>query len=70
MEGVKCGGRVRVGGDLIHKSWLIEFLAWGRFLAPPPKRFGAQEASVLLVGFCFQRLVLLSVHATAVAAAI
>jgi hypothetical protein len=32
MKGVKCSGRVGVGGDLIHKSWLIQFLASERFL--------------------------------------
>jgi len=31
--------------------WRASVVVGERFLAPPPKRFGAQEASFLLAGF-------------------
>jgi hypothetical protein len=47
----RCGERVWVGGLLGHK------LCWSRL-----KFIWSASSSVLLVGFCFQRLLLLSVH--------
>ena len=61
MKGVKCGGRVWLKGKLAHK------LCWSELSVFSLERFLFLVCSF---GLFFQRLLLLSVLATAVAAAI